>query len=421
MNYALKGVQIFLDNTFKNCDLLISKGVISGISPLPKSHGCLLSPIGKNLIVLPGLVDVHVHLREPGFFYKESILTGTKAAARGGYTHVLTMPNLNPVPDSLDNLKIQQDIIKSDAQISVYPYASITKNQMGESLSNMEDLADYVIAFSDDGKGVQNDEIMKQAMLKAKVLGKIIVAHCEDNTLLLGGYIHDGEYAKQNSHKGISSASEYLQVERDLKLVKETQCAYHICHISTKESVELVRKAKSEGLDVTCETAPHYLVFTDMDLKEDGKFKMNPPIRSEKDRQALIEGIIDGTIDMIATDHAPHSLEEKSKGLKNSLMGVVGLETAFPVLYTELVKKGIITLEKLVTLMQVNPSKRFNIGKQIKLGDKADIAVFDLDSNYKINPETFLSKGRSTPFDGYEVFGECILTISGGNTVWTKK
>jgi dihydroorotase len=421
MNYALKGMQIFLDNTFKNYDLLISKGVISDISPLPKRCGYSLSPTGKNLIVIPGLVDVHVHLREPGFFYKESINTGTRAATRGGYTKVLAMPNLSPVPDSLDNLKIQQDINSTSALIDVYPYASITKGQNGEVLSDMEELSQYVVAFSDDGRGVQNTDIMRQAMLKAKSLGKIIVAHCEDNSLLFDGYIHDGKYAKLNGHKGICSASEYKQIERDIELVKETLCSYHICHVSTKESVELIRRAKKDGLDITCETAPHYLVLNDMDLKDDGKFKMNPPIRDEEDRLALIEGIKDGTIDMIATDHAPHSAIEKSKGLQGSLMGVVGLETAFPILYTYLVKKGIITLEKLIELMQVNPSKRFKVGKSIKLGEKADIAVFDLDANYKINPETFLSKGRATPFDGYEVFGECILTISGGNEVWAKK
>lgn len=417
MNYTLKGAKIYLENTFKLCDLFISGGAISGCFPSPKKMGCS----NDGLIIIPGLIDVHTHLREPGFFYKEGILTGTKAAAHGGFTSICGMPNLNPVPDSLENLKIQTDIIEANAVINVYPYASITKGQEGKVLSDMDKLSDKVVAFSDDGKGVQNDGLMKMAMLKAKALGKIIVAHCEDNTLLFGGYIHDGLYAKTHNHKGISSASEFMQVERDLALVKETSCAYHICHISTKESVELVRRAKDEGLDVTCETAPHYLVFNDMDLKEEGRFKMNPPIRSEEDRLALIAGIKDGTIDMIATDHAPHSKEEKSKGLQNSLMGIVGLETAFPILYTELVKKDIITLEKLIQLMHTNPSKRFKIGKEITLGEKADFAVFDLDKKYKIDPNTFLSKGRSTPFEGREVFGECILTIAGGETVWEKK
>ena len=422
MNFALKDVQIFLDNEFKNCNLLISKGVIDKVLDFPKKNGglCFL-PIGKNIIVIPGLVDVHTHLREPGFFYKESILTGTLAAARGGFTSVCSMPNLNPVPDSMENLQRQLDIIASSAKVKVYPYASITKNQMGKALSDMEKLSEFVVAFSDDGRGVQDSEIMRKAMLKAKELGKIIVAHCEDDSLLNGGYIHDGNYAKINGHKGISSESEYRQVERDLRLVRETLCSYHVCHVSTKESVELIRQAKNDGLDVTCETAPHYLVFTDMDIADDGKYKMNPPLRSNKDRVALIDGIKDGTIDMIATDHAPHSFEEKSKGLKDSLMGVVGLETAFAVMYTELVKKGIIGLKKLIELMQVNPSKRFKIGKEIQLGKKADIAIFDLDSKYKIDTSNFLSKGRSTPFADREVFGECILTMSGGNIVWEKK
>ncbi|HKL73689.1 MAG TPA: dihydroorotase [Clostridia bacterium] len=421
MNYTLKGVQLFLNEKFKKYDLLISNGIIEGVVPSPNNKGCSFESKENGCIVTPGLIDVHVHLREPGFFYKEGILSGTKAAARGGYTSICAMPNLAPVPDTLENLKIQTDLIAANAQINVYPYGAITMGQMGEDLSDMEKLSSKVVAFSDDGRGVQSSEIMKVAMLKAKSLGKIIVAHCEDNSLIAGGYIHDGQYAKKNFHKGISSASEYKQVERDLQLVKETSCAYHICHISTKESVELVRRAKSEGLDVTCETAPHYLLLDDTNLKEDGNFKMNPPLRSEADRQALIEGIIDGTIDMIATDHAPHTKEEKSKGLRDSLMGIVGLETAFPLLYTELVKKGIISLEKLIMLMHTNPSRRFKIGKEIIVGQKADIAVFDLGKKYIINPDNFLSKGRSTPFAGYEVYGESILTIVGGKTAWEKR
>ena len=358
-----------------------------------------------NCFVLPGFCDVHVHFREPGFEYKEDIKSGEESAINGGYTTVFTMPNLKPVPDSFKNLKLQLDAINKVGKIEVIPYGSITKNQMGEELSDMEDLAPYVCAFSDDGRGVQNGNMMESAMLKAKCLNKVIVAHCEDNSLLFGGYIHDGEYAKINGHKGISSASEYKQIERDIELVKKTGVKYHVCHISTKESVEVIRKAKSEGVDITCETGPHYLVFNDMMLSDDGKYKMNPPIRSEEDRLALIEGIKDGTIDMIATDHAPHSYEEKNKGLKGSLNGIVGLETAFPVLYTYLVKTGIITLEKLVELMAINPRKRFNL--QIK----EDYSVWNLSSEYVIDSKKFKSKGKSSPFDGLKVYGKRIATI----------
>ncbi len=358
-----------------------------------------------NCFVLPGFCDVHVHFREPGFEYKEDIKSGEESAINGGYTTVFTMPNLKPVPDSFKNLKLQLDAINKVGKIEVIPYGSITKGQMGEELSDMEDLAPYVCAFSDDGRGVQNGNMMESAMLKAKCLNKVIVAHCEDNSLLFGGYIHDGEYAKINGHKGISSASEYKQIERDIELVKKTGVKYHVCHISTKESVEVIRKAKSEGVDITCETGPHYLVFNDMMLSDDGKYKMNPPIRSEEDRLALIEGIKDGTIDMIATDHAPHSYEEKNKGLKGSLNGIVGLETAFPVLYTYLVKTGIITLEKLVELMAINPRKRFNL--QIK----EDYSVWNLSSEYVIDSKKFKSKGKSSPFDSLKVYGKRIATI----------
>ena len=337
----------------------------------------------NNVYIFPAFCDVHVHFREPGFFYKETIKTGSLAAARGGYTDVCTMPNLNPVPDSAENIKEQIKIIERDAAVRVHPYAAITVGEKGEALTNMEALAPYCIAFSDDGRGVQSEAMMRAAMLKAKALDKIIAAHCEDNSLLCGGYIHKGEYARLHGHKGISSASEWKPIERDLRLAKETGCKYHVCHISCKESVELIRRAKADGVDVTCETAPHYLIFNDMDLKESGNFKMNPPIRSEEDRQALINGLQDGTIDMIATDHAPHSSEEKSRGLENSLMGVVGLETAFPVMYTYLVKKGIITLERLIELMAINPRRRFGITQT------EDICVYDLQSEYKIDPCEF--------------------------------
>jgi len=365
--------------------------------------------------IFPGFCDVHVHFREPGFSYKETILTGSLAAARGGYTAVCTMPNLDPVPDCPKNLREQLDIIDSDAVINVYPYGSITAGQRGETLSDMEGMADFVIGFSDDGKGVQDPEIMRQAMLKAKALGKMIAAHCEDSSLLNGGYIHDGHYAKKHGHKGISSESEWKQVERDLVIAKETGCAYHVCHVSCKESVDLIRKAKADGVDVTCETAPHYIVLDDNDLKEDGRYKMNPPLRSEADRLALIEGIRDGTIDMIATDHAPHSAEEKSKGLEYSAFGIVGLETAFPVLYTRLVLTGIITLERLVELLAVNPRKRFGI----PLG--ADFSVWTLEEETTIDPAGFLSKGKSTPFEGMKVFGKCVLTVCNGRIAYFER
>lgn len=372
-----------------------------------------LSPvISKKYIIVPGLCDVHVHFREPGFSYKETIASGSAAAAHGGYTAVCTMPNLDPVPDSAEHLQVQLDAIKRGAAIKVLPYGAITVGEKGEKLADMEAMSDKVCAFSDDGKGVQNDEMMREAMTAAKRLGKIIAAHCEDNSLLFGGYIHDGEYARMHGHRGISSASEYKQIERDLRLAEETGCAYHVCHISTKESVELIRQAKARGVDVTCETAPHYLVLCDEDMQEDGRFKMNPPLRSREDKKALIEGIKDGTIDMIATDHAPHSAEEKGRGLEKSLMGVVGLETAFPVLYTELVRKNIITLDRLVELMSFKPKERFGIDTN------NDFAVFDISEAYKIDPENFLSMGRATPFAGREVFGRCLLTVHNGKVVY---
>ena len=363
-------------------------------------------------VAFPGFCDVHVHFREPGFSYKETIRTGSLSAARGGYTAVCTMPNLSPVPDSLEHLKQQTDLIEKEACIDVYPYGAITVGQAGEQLSDMEGLAGKVIAFSDDGKGVQSDSMMRCAMEKAKTLGKMIVAHCEVNDLLHGGYIHDGAYAAAHGHKGICSESEWRQVERDLKLVKETGCAYHVCHVSTKETVELLRKAKREGLNVSCETGPHYLVMDDGDLQEDGRFKMNPPLRSKADREALIEGILDGTVDMIATDHAPHSAEEKAKGLAGSAFGIVGLETAVSVLYTGLVKTGILTLKKMVELLCDNPRRRF----EIPLGN--DFSVWDLNASYTVDPADFLSMGRATPFAGDTVFAKCLLTVKDGQVVF---
>jgi len=362
--------------------------------------------------VFPGFCDVHVHFREPGFSYKETIATGCAGAARGGYTAVCTMPNLNPTPDSLEHLNLQRRIIESDACIHVYPYGTITVGEVGEEPADLEGMAPYVCGFSDDGRGVQDDKMMRPAMETAKKLGKLIVAHCEVNDLLKGGYIHDGDYAKAHGHRGICSESEWVQIARDLELVKEIGCGYHVCHISTKESVDIIRKAKAEGLDVTCETGPHYLILDDSHLQEDGRFKMNPPLRSKADRLALIEGIVDGTIDMIATDHAPHSAEEKSRGLEKSAFGVVGLETAFAAMYTHLVRPGIITMERLIELMADNPRKRFHI----PLG--LDFSLWDLNKAYTVDPDEFLSMGRATPFTGMELFGRCLLTVCDGKIVW---
>ena len=372
----------------------------------------------EGLIVAPAFVDVHVHLREPGFGYKERIATGTAAAARGGYTTVCPMPNLNPVPDSVENLKVEQEIIDRDAKIEVLPYAAITIGRKGEELVDVASLHDKVCAFSDDGSGVQIDGMMERAMREAVKFDSLIAAHCEVEELLKGGYIHDGEYARQHGHKGICSESEWEQVRRDIEIAERVGCRYHVCHISTKETVELVRQAKRRGVKVTCETGPHYLIFTDMDLEEDARWKMNPPIRSAKDRAALIEGIKDGTIDMIATDHAPHSIEEKSKGLKDSAMGIVGLETAFAALNTHLVNKGIITLQRLVELMSINPRKVFRIEGGINPGDRADIVLLDLDKEWRVDSSKFYSQGKVTMFDGRELKGDIRMTIHRGNVVY---
>lgn len=384
-------------------------------------HGTSVSPVhvpASSFVICPGFVDVHVHLREPGFSYKETMSSGTQAAAHGGYTTVCAMPNLDPVPDSLPHLEQQLALIHRDAAIRVLPYGSITRGQLGEELSDMAAMAPYVAAFSDDGRGVQSEAQMRLAMETAKGLHKLIVAHCEDNSLLHGGYIHDGAYARTHGHRGICSESEWGQIRRDLELVRQTGCGYHVCHISTKESVALIRRAKSEGLDVTCETAPHYLLMDETMLQEDGRFKMNPPLRSPSDREALLEGLADGTIDMIATDHAPHSAEEKSRGLEKSAMGIVGLETAFPLLYKYLVLKGVITLEKLVALMSANPRRIFALEGGVEEGDAADFTVLDLGAEYAVDPGTFLSKGRATPFAGWKVQGRAVLTVVGGKEVY---
>ena len=407
----LKNAKIYRSGSFECSDLFVTDGRIIPVSQV-SGDAVLSAEVFENIVVLPGFCDVHVHFREPGFSYKETIKSGSMAAARGGYTAVCTMPNLSPAPDAKENLGVQLDIIKRDAVINVYPYATITKLQAGIELSDMDELAKDAIAFSDDGRGVQSEELMLEAMNKAKSLGKMIVAHCEDNSLLRGGYIHDGEYARVNGHAGICSESEWGPIKRDIELAKASGCAYHVCHISTKESVELIRAAKADGVDITCETAPHYLIMNDMDLQDEGRFKMNPPIRSEEDRQALIEGILDGTIDMIATDHAPHSAEEKSKGLKGSMMGIVGIETAFSLMYTHFVKTGVITLERLVELLSVNARRRFGIDSD------AGYSVWSLDTEYTVDPEEFLSMGRATPSAGERVFGKNLLTLLDGKAVY---
>ena len=408
MELTLKGANVYVDGHFEIKDLTVNIDV-------PFSYSHFISDNSVDLTgkyIFPGFADVHVHLREPGFSYKETVKSGTEAGAAGGYTALCSMPNLKPPPDSAENLSIQKDIIAQDAEIAVLPYGTITVGQAGKELSDMTGMADAVCGFSDDGKGVQNEEMMMAAMLKAKALGKIISAHCEDEALLNGGYIHDGEYAKAYGHRGICSESEWGPIARDIELVKKTGCAYHVCHISTKESVDIIRKAKAEGVNITCETGPHYLTLCDDDLEEHGRFKMNPPLRSSEDRDALVEGIKDGTIDMIATDHAPHSDEEKGRGLEKSAMGVVGLETAFPVLYTELVKKGVITLEKLIDLMSRAPRARFDIDTDV------GFTVFDLDKCYDVDPNNFKTKGRATPFENKTVFGKCLMTVYDGKIVY---
>ena len=410
---GIYGAKKYCDGKFFDNPLFID-----GQHVAENAFGCDTIKKFDKCYILPGFADVHVHLREPGFSYKETIRTGTFAAARGGYTVVCTMPNLSPAPDCAENLAVQLRAIENDAVVRVLPYGTISRGEKGEELSDMDALAPLTVAFSDDGKGVQSDELMRQAMLKAKALGKIIAAHCEDETLLNGGCIHSGRFAAEHGFPGICGESEWRQLERDLRLVRETGCAYHMCHVSTKESVELIRTAKAEGLDVSCETAPHYLLLNDSMLRDEGRFKMNPPIRSEADRLALLAGIKDGAIDMIATDHAPHSAEEKGRGLRGSLMGVSGLEAAFPALYTVLVKSGEISLEKLVELMCVNPRRRFGLPGGLDPGDEADFCVIDLNEKFTIDSRSFLSMGRATPFDGMEVYGRVKYTAVKGEAVW---
>ena len=422
MRYLLQNAQILSSGgVFRAADVLLSGGRIVSIGDRISCPADAVSIDLHKAVLFPGFVDVHVHLREPGFSYKETIRTGTLAAAHGGFAHVAAMPNLDPVPDCAAALAVQRAIIEKDALVHVHPYGAISVGEKGERLADLEGLAPGVIAFSDDGRGVQSESLMREAMMQCHRLGKILAAHCEDNSLLHGGYIHDGAYARAHGHRGICSESEWGPIARDLKLAEQTGCAYHVCHVSTKESVALIRAAKRRGVDVTCETAPHYLTFTDEDLQEDGRFKMNPPLRAREDRDALIEGLLDGTIDMLVTDHAPHSREEKARGLDKSAMGVVGLETSFAASYTALVQTGILPLEKLVDLMHGAPMRRFGCGTELAEGQPADLTAFDLTKTYTVDPETFLTMGRATPFAGRALTGVCKLTMIGGEPVWKEE
>lgn len=416
----LQGGKIVSCGTTRVADVAVVDGRIECIAErIEAAEGDRVIDCSSKIITA-GLVDLHVHLREPGFSAKETIATGTAAAAHGGFTTVCAMPNLNPAPDSVENLQKELDIIERDAKIKVLPYATITRSRYGRELVDFEAMAQKVAGFSDDGSGVQNEDMMRQAMEAAKRSDSIIAAHCEVDELLRKGYIHDGEYAAKNGHRGICSESEWAQVERDIKLAEEIGCRYHVCHISTKESVRLIREAKARGVKVTCETGPHYLTMCDMDLQEEGRFKMNPPIRSAADRDALVEGLKDGTVDVVATDHAPHTADEKSRGLEFSAMGVVGLETSFAVIYTKLVREGIISLEKAIDVLAEAPRRIFSLGGGLAEGEAADIAVFDLNSEYDVDPATFHSMGRSTPFEGWHLWGECCLTMVDGRIVYEK-
>ena len=417
MRYIIKNATVLTENSFVKTDLFIDNGIVVSVGTGDFSEAEIFD--FNNCFIFPGFADVHVHLREPGFSYKETIKTGTQACARGGYTDVCSMPNLNPVPDSIENMKLQRDIIERDAVIGVHPFGALTVGEKGEKLSDINGLSSSVVGFSDDGRGVQNDNMMREAMKLTKENNQIISAHCEVNELLFNGYIRDGIYSRTHGHRGIPPESEWRMVQRDLKLAEETGCRYHICHVSTKESIALIADAKKRGVDVTAETAPHYLILTENNLQEHGRFKMNPPLGSVEDREALINAVIDGTIDMIATDHAPHSADEKDKDLEKSMMGVVGIETAFALMYTHFVKTEKMSLEHLIKLLVKNPRERFYLGKGvIKAGEIADFTVFNLEESYDINPDEFLSMGKSTPFLGEKVWGRCKMTFANGNLVW---
>ena len=419
MRTVYRNASIFEGGRFVTGDLVVDGGRIVSVGGEAADGGADRTVDLGGLHLLPGLVDVHVHLREPGFTQKETIATGTAGGARGGYTTVCSMPNLNPAPDTPQTLRAQTDIIRRDAVVRVVPYGCITMGQRGAGeLVDFAALAPDVVGFSDDGRGVQSEALMEEAMRRAAAVRKPIVAHCEVDDLLRGGYIHDGEYCREHGHRGISSESEWRQVERDIALAERTGCQYHVCHVSTRESVELVRRARACGLAVSCETAPHYLLLCDEDLQEEGRFKMNPPLRSRADRDALREGVLDGTIEVIATDHAPHTAEEKSRGLAGSAMGIVGLECAFPLLYTYLVKPGMLTLERLVELMSLNPRRIFGLGGGLQAGQPADFTVMDLGAEYEIDPAAFLSMGHATPFAGWRVGGRTMLTVVDGREAY---
>ena len=418
MKVLIKGGTVVAEGVSRKADVLVADGKIAAIGESLTADEQTEVFDAEGCVVTYGLADVHVHLREPGYSAKETITTGTRASARGGVTTVCSMPNLQPAPDAPETIAIEQQMIDEQAVIEVLPFATISSHRAGRELADIEALRPLSVGYSDDGNGIQTEELMRKAMQRIAAVDGIIAAHCEDDSLLHAGYIHDGEYARIHGHKGICSESEWGPIKRDVVMAEEEKCRYHVCHISTKESVEIIREAKKRCSHISCETAPHYLVLCDADLKEEGRFKMNPPLRAAEDRTALIEGIKDGTIEVIATDHAPHTAEEKSRGLKGSMMGIVGIETSFAICYTHLVRKGVITIEKLIALMSENPRRIFRLGGAMQVGERADIAVFDTTKPYRIDTAEFLSMGKATPFEGEEVYGRCMLTLFGGNVVW---
>lgn len=418
MKVLIKGGTVVAEGVSRKADVLVADGKIAAIGESLRADEQTEVFDAEGCVVTYGLADVHVHLREPGYSAKETITTGTRASARGGVTTVCSMPNLQPAPDAPETIAIEQQMIDEQAVIEVLPFATISSHRAGRELADIEALRPLSVGYSDDGNGIQIEELMRKAMQRIAAVDGIIAAHCEDDSLLHAGYIHDGEYARTHGHKGICSESEWGPIKRDVVMAEEEKCRYHVCHISTKESVEIIREAKKSCSHISCETAPHYLVLCDADLKEEGRFKMNPPLRAAEDRTALIEGIKDGTIEVIATDHAPHTAEEKSRGLKGSMMGIVGIETSFAICYTHLVRKGVITIEKLIALMSENPRRIFRLGGAMQVGERADIAVFDTTKPYRIDTAEFLSMGKATPFEGEEVYGRCMLTLFGGNVVW---
>ena len=416
----MKGGTVVAEGVSRKADVLVAEGKIAAIGESLTADENTEVFDAEGCVVTYGLADVHVHLREPGYSAKETIATGTRACAHGGVTTVCSMPNLQPAPDAPETIAVQQQMIDEQAVIEVLPFATISSKRAGRELADIEALRPLSVGYSDDGNGIQTEPLMRQAMQRIAAVDGIIAAHCEDDSLLHAGYIHDGEYAREHGHKGICSESEWGPIKRDVKLAEEEGCRYHVCHISTKESVEIIRNAKQSCAHISCETAPHYLVLCDENLQEEGRFKMNPPLRAKEDRAALIEGIKDGTIEVIATDHAPHTAEEKSRGLKGSMMGIVGIETSFAICYTHLVRKGVISIEKLIALMSENPRRIFRLGGAMKVGERADIAVFNITEPYKINPAEFVSMGKATPFEGEEVYGRCMLTLFGGEKVWNE-